>query len=648
MTNLHLSSLRLPGADLGPLNPLPPLVRTGDPHEGLPPEIDDPAMLGRIAYGRMSSLMPYLNQDQYDRVLADRELRTAVLENDILRATFLLELGGRLWSLVHKPTGRELLYQNSVFQPGNLGLRNAWFAGGAEWNLGTTGHTALTCEPVHAVRVDDPDGTPVLRLYEYERSRELLFSIDFSLPRGSAVLLAAVRVTNPTSATVPLYWWSNIAVPQHDDVRVIAPATRAFHYAYDRGLHVIPVPESGGRDLSYPATATSAADWFFDCRSSSRPWIAAIDGRGQGLVHVSTGRLAGRKLFAWGESVGGRNWQELLCGPGERYLEIQGGLAATQFEHERLAAGETCAWVEAFGMAEVDPSSVHTTWAEAQRTVESAADELAPRDVLEQELVAHARRAALAPTAVLHRGSGWGALEKRRREIAGEPPMASPGNPFSADMLGPEQHPWTTLLATGAIASGDGQEPPRSYLVSKTWHPYLEAAEDDWGAWLHRGLARWYAGDREGAYAATTRSVELQPTAWGLRNLAAMDRSEGRAHRAVEHYRAARRSAPGLRPLLIETLVALIEAGAPGEALEVVDALDDGDRFVRRIRMLELRAALAAGELERAASLLDGDLVPDDLQEGEDALSTLWSEFHALRGSDPVPDLPAHLDFRMG
>ncbi|WP_344841667.1 DUF5107 domain-containing protein [Nonomuraea dietziae] len=50
-------------------------------------------------------------------------------------------LGGRLWSLVELSTGRELLHRNPVIQPANLALRDAWFAGGVEWNLGTTGPT---------------------------------------------------------------------------------------------------------------------------------------------------------------------------------------------------------------------------------------------------------------------------------------------------------------------------------------------------------------------------------------------------------------------------------------------------------------------------------------------------------------------------
>ena len=79
---------------------------------------------GRASYpdkGQEGNSLPYRLQDDYDRVRRPRVFKTAVLENEILRATFLLELGGRLWSLVHKPSGRELLHVNPVFQPCNLG-----------------------------------------------------------------------------------------------------------------------------------------------------------------------------------------------------------------------------------------------------------------------------------------------------------------------------------------------------------------------------------------------------------------------------------------------------------------------------------------------------------------------------------------------
>ena len=115
----------------------------------------------------------------------------------MLTATFLPGYGGRLWSLVHRPTGRELLHRNPILQPANLALRDAWLAGGVEWNIGATGHWPLTCSPLHAVRLSAPDGTPVLRMYEFERLRRVVMTVDAWLPAGSPTLMVHVALHNP-------------------------------------------------------------------------------------------------------------------------------------------------------------------------------------------------------------------------------------------------------------------------------------------------------------------------------------------------------------------------------------------------------------------------------------------------------------------
>ena len=48
-----------------------------------------------------------------------------------------------------------------MFQPGNLALRNAWFSGGVEWNIGMIGHTPFTMEPMFVNTLTDDDGNPV-------------------------------------------------------------------------------------------------------------------------------------------------------------------------------------------------------------------------------------------------------------------------------------------------------------------------------------------------------------------------------------------------------------------------------------------------------------------------------------------------------
>ena len=302
MTTLDIRSIVVSMPHRGPLNPLPPLLLLGDMHDDIDCTGLDEEMARNIRYGGVSSVLPYLLQDDYSRDLSPQETNVAVMENDHLRAVVLLEFGGRLWSLQDKVLGRELLYNTDRIQFGNLGLRNAWFPGGVEWNLGTTGHTALTCSPVHAVSLEQPDGTPGLRIAEWERMRDLAYQVDFRLGPRSRHLVVDITVTNPNAEAVPAYWWSNIAVVSSAGTRVVAPSRSAFEFTYTRPLHRVPVPGPSGLDLSYPHAAARTADYFYELDPGKLPWIAAINAAGVGLLHVSSRRLRGRSCSPGGMS----------------------------------------------------------------------------------------------------------------------------------------------------------------------------------------------------------------------------------------------------------------------------------------------------------------------------------------------------------
>ncbi|KKK59326.1 hypothetical protein LCGC14_3035510, partial [marine sediment metagenome] len=333
MNELRIEQYRMPAARLGPSGPLVPfyydtaeIVEKLTPGPGLSEED-----VRHIGYGYVHGCLPYQVQDDYDRSREIRPFRAAVLENDVLKATFLLDLGGRLWSLLHKPTGRELLHVNPVFQPANLGIRNAWFSGGVEWNFGWIGHSPMTCSPMFAARVDGDGGTPVLRMWEWERVRQMPYQIDAWLPKDWPVLLVRVRLVNDEDRTVPIYWWSNIAAPELQDTRVLAPADGSYDWA--EGTRVLdPYPICKDVDVSYPVNRPRSGDCFYRILPGQYPWIASVDGQGRGLFQSSTSRLFGRKLWVYGQGAGGRQWQDFLNTPGHPYIEIQAGLARAQAE----------------------------------------------------------------------------------------------------------------------------------------------------------------------------------------------------------------------------------------------------------------------------------------------------------------------------
>ena len=626
MSSLRLGTVTLPSAALGPVNPLPPLTGAPQLHANVAAADLDDEMRVNLEHGRVTSVLPYLLQDRYDRTLMPREHRVAVLENDRLRAEFLLDLGGRLRSLVDVTSGRELLYANPAFQPANLALREAWFAGGVEWNVGIRGHTPLTCAPMFAARVDGLGGVPVLRMWEYERMREVVYQIDCWLPEKSPVLVVAVRIVNPNDHPVPMYWWSNIAVPESSDVRVLAPGDAAWRFDETASVRLVDLPIDGGEDRTYPASATGAADCFIRLDAGRRPWVAAVDAAGSGLVQSSTAELRGRKLFVWGSGTGGRHWQKWLSPLGGRYFEIQAGLLRTQLEHVPMPARAEWAWVETYGPLRVDPAVAHgADWSAARDVVERALTASVPDEWLADCRDEASRLAGHTPAELLHVGSGWGALEQRLRGGGG---LDRPATPFPADSLGPEQAAWLDLLESGRLPAADPTEPPLSYQVGPAWADLLERSRaDDWATWLHRGVVRHHAGDVDGATIAWRRSSEAAPNAWALRNLAVVTSAPDASITLLEN---AFGLAPRQPALLAELVEGLLDDNQPGAALAVVEAARADVAADPLVRFLEARAAVATGDVGRAERILDAVTMPW-VREGSRSLDDLWFRLEAVR-----------------
>jgi hypothetical protein len=665
MSELKIKTWSMPSANLGAENPFPPLLSNQELHMA---QSVDPAVPGEIrqnmTYGHVPNILPYAMQDGYDRERKQHDFRVAILENDVLTATFLLELGGRLWSLYHKPSQRELLFVNPVFQPANLALRNAWFSGGVEWNIGAIGHTPFTCAPLFAVRVDGRDGTPVLRMYEWERIRQVAYQIDAWLPDDSRVLFVRVCIRNPHAREIPMYWWSNMAVPETPDTRVIVPAESAYRYTYDH-LDVIPVPNQAGLDYTYATRVARAADFFFHIPDDAWPWIAALDGKGTGLVQASTRRLKGRKLFVWGMGRGGRKWQEFLSIPGQSYFEIQAGLARTQLEHVPMPGDTEWEWLEAYGLLEAKAYDVHgPDWKRAIGAVEDSLQKLIPKSKLEAELVQSKSLSNKPPVEMIQHGSGWGTLERLRREKMGESPFASAGLPFDEGSLGDAQSAWLELLKTGKFPESASPQ-AGSLMVQLEWKTLLEKAVEtspNWLARLHLALMRHYTGDTVRAQQAWSQSLALKRNPWALRNLGMLASAADQMDTALEHYLEAIHMAPDLTALAVECGQAFIEANRPQKWIDLLPSFSDSMRARGRMRLLEARARLALGQIDQAGEIIETLPVIEDIREGELSLSELWLEYNVQRLSRqenfPItPELisqarrqfplPASLDFRM-
>jgi tetratricopeptide (TPR) repeat protein len=645
---IERATVRMPW--LGPENPLPmvnpPLEMQYTIDGAIPREIVDGSR-----YGNPRNLHPFREQNGYDRVTRPRELTAVVLENAHLRAVFLPELGGRLWELTDTATAKQLLHSPATIQLANLALRNAWFAGGIEWNIGTRGHSPTTCVPLHAAIVgaprdpsDGPSGGPsggrddrgeALRLWEFDRLREVVFQLDAWLPDDSLVLFVSIRVTNPNPHAVPLYWWSNAAVPQEPGSRVVAPAASAFATDYGHGISRVVPTDDGGVDGTWPTANPRARDYFFDIPLQHRPWILNSDSAGDGLAMVSTPRLRGRKLFVWGEGTGGRRWQRWLSPEGGEYAEIQAGLAQTQFEHLELPAGESWSWTEAYGNARVDPALAHSRrWGAAVDHCEERVEELIGSARLAAAHESAVRSMDAAPHQLVVAGSGWGALEGARRRRQGMPWIDESATPFARATITDEQTPWLSLL------EGAGFEGAGSFVAGADWERLLAAVEQNAATLAHRAVIEHAAG-AEGAETLYRESLGHAPTALAHRGLALLARGTGDASGALERYRLACALEPANASLLIEAATAALELGADGTALQLIEACDESIADRGRIRMLWARACAGTGRPDEARAVLRAGIEVADLREGDNAMAALWRQLI------PHEEVPAAYQFSM-
>ena len=351
MTKLVFETKRMKVAELGEESSVPDLFGELTTQNSLVFDLDEDDEIYE-GYGKVNSAFPYRQLNGYTRELHEKDVKTAVLENEYLKAVFLTEYGGRLWELWDKKTGKNLLYTNDVLRFSNLAIRNAWFSGGVEWNLGIIGHNPLTTEPLYVAKTQTDEGDPVLRMYEYERIRGVIWQMDFWLEEACPYLNCRMRIVNDSNQVIPMYWWSNMAVPEYEGGRLVVPAKEAFTAVGTNGFKV-EIPFVNGIDVTDYKKIPTSIDYFFHIPKEEPKYIANIAPDGYGLLQFSTPRLQGRKLFSWGNIDASDRWQEFLTEDAGRYVEIQAGLGKTQYGCIPMAPHTAWEWMERYGAVDL-------------------------------------------------------------------------------------------------------------------------------------------------------------------------------------------------------------------------------------------------------------------------------------------------------
>lgn len=615
-------------SDLGPLTSTPDLIPGLNVQNktNFYLEEDDEIFEG---YGKLFNSFPYRQYDCYNRSLHKKQIRTAVLENDFLKATFLPGLGGRLWALIDKTTDKNLLYTNDVIRPSNLAVRNAWFSGGVEWNISMIGHTPFTMEPLFTASLETDNGTPVLRMYEYERVRKVTYQMDFWLEEDSRFLNCRMRIFNQTDQVVPMYWWSNMAVPEYENGRIIVPAMEAYTNRED-GVHKVSVPVVDGADISRYKEIPNQVDYFFNIPKEAPKYIANINKDGYGLLHLSTSRLVSRKLFSWGKNEASDNWQDFLTEHAGRYVEIQAGLGKTQYGCIPMAPHTAWEWLELYGPVQTAPDAVSVSYdlalQDMNQIVEKHFEQLHP-----EALLVSSKKHAKKPAKLVYCGSGYGALENAIRIHRGEPALSTQ---LDFGTLSEEYQEWMTFLDTGIFPKKDPEEIPYDFMTDEALIEKLKATiktknQENWYAFYQLGLYYFVNDEMEPAAHCLTTSASLEPNPWAYHVLSVIYLKNGEKQSAADLILKGFCMRKEDLSYLKETLKILLLADCCEEIKNIYRTLPEHFANESRVLFCHLIALARTGQEKQVLDYLnEHHLILDDLRECESSLGTLWEEVH--------------------
>lgn len=294
-----------------------------------------------------SIIYPYTMQDDFTTRCVRQDHRALFLENEYLKLTLLPDIGGRIHSVLDKSTGRQMFQLNDCIRPARIALRGAWVSGGVEWNSGPQSHTVSAYDAVNTALEAHPDGSASIVVTDVNRDSGLRWQVRVTLRPGVAALDEQIRISNPTDAARPYFFWNNTSFPNNGGgTRILWPATLICDH-YGTKFTRWPINEEGVdmtwlknyQDTAAMFTVNCAYDFF-------GAYNVDMD---SGLVHVADRRvLPGKKCWTWGKSNYGVMRQQFLGEKDTEYIEVQSGPLPTQSDYEFLDQHRSLGWEESW------------------------------------------------------------------------------------------------------------------------------------------------------------------------------------------------------------------------------------------------------------------------------------------------------------
>src|SRR5215468_2082996 len=314
--------------------------------------------------------------------IVERTFKTYVLENRYLKVTLVPEFGGRILSLIYKPTGHEQLYRTEVGIPYGIKDGNFYY----DWLMVFGGIFPTFPDAEHGKTWLKPWAFNVVRETPDEITVSMSFKDDFAYAaapprfrRGStgieatyfvtlkadrAALDARVALKNPQSTAIDYEYWTCATLAPGSDPKnprttggaeIIAPiatyttpswsaniaaddaSAGAGKYRFEKLRYFRNWPSMG---IAYAAPDMGAANF----------WGVINHDNEEGLIRIADNRITrGLKMWTWGfPSFTGETDPRKDPGPQRPYVELWAGVSDQFFHSARFPASSEVSIAETY------------------------------------------------------------------------------------------------------------------------------------------------------------------------------------------------------------------------------------------------------------------------------------------------------------
>ena len=264
-----------------------------------------------------NGVYPYVSYAETSNRPVLKKYRFIVLENDHVKITICPDLGGKVTSMIHKPSGKEVLYVPDVVRYTRILPRFYFVAGGIEVSFPIS-HSPTQNESV-LYKIDRTKK----RIYVTCGERELRFgmqwSVEYSLGDDDNFLTQRVIFYNPGTSAYPWMSWSNAALPSAPDTKYDFPKGKVL--SHSSKIDTIDWVKEGPKT---EADIKEMTGYFWKTKDANAFGVYTPS-FGTGLYHIADEKIApGIKLWSYGRGDDSA-WSVLSTAKHQTYLEMQGG-----------------------------------------------------------------------------------------------------------------------------------------------------------------------------------------------------------------------------------------------------------------------------------------------------------------------------------